>query len=137
MKFPYIQIGSNYIPLIPITLSMGDRCIVTEALVDSGATKSIFDAQFAHALGIDSVEDGNKELFEGVSGHTLTGYRHRITIEVGGNKFDDKEISFSKDMPDNAVNILGQQGFFEICPIKFTYAKREIEIMTGSIVSKK
>ncbi len=39
-------------PVIPVTLSRGDRCIVTEALVDSGAASCIFDAQFARLVGI-------------------------------------------------------------------------------------
>lgn len=67
--------------------------------------------------------------FEGVSGHRLTGYRHEITLEIGGNRFANVPIAFSRGMPDNAVNILGQQGFFEICPVKFTYRKKEIELM--------
>lgn len=122
-------------PIIPVILSRGDRCIVTEALVDSGAASCIFDAQFAGALGIDDIEqDGIQIKFEGVSGHLLIGYRHTITLEIGGRKFVHISIAFSHDMPDNAVNILGQMGFFEICPIKFSYQKKEIDVMTGEIV---
>ena len=33
--------------------------------------------------------------------------------------------------PDNAMNILGQDGFFDLFPIKFTLRKREIELMAG------
>lgn len=134
MKFPYARYSSYYMPIIPVTLSRGDRCIVTEALVDSGAASSLFDAQFAEALGIhDLVESGVEVLFEGVSGHTLVGYQHDVTLEVGGERFPDVTLAFCRGMPDNAVNILGQQGFFEICPIKFTYRLKEIDIMTDGI----
>lgn len=134
MKFPYARYQQYYMPIIPVTVSRGDRCIVTEALVDSGAASSIFDAQFAAALGIASLEENGIEVeFEGVSGHRLVGYQHDVTLEVGGIKFPNVSIAFSRHMPENAVNILGQQGFFEICPIKFTYRVKEIDIMTGSI----
>src|SRR5437762_1542582 len=66
------------------------------------------------------------------SGKTMPGYLHAVTLEVGGNRVHRVPIAFSREMPDNAVNILGQRGFFELFPIKFTYAKKEIEIMSGS-----
>jgi hypothetical protein len=113
-------------------LRRGDLLVVTEALVDSGAASSIFDAQFCEILGIhDLEEDGQKLVFEGVSGHQLIGYRHEVTIEVGGHSFASMPIAFSRGMLDNAVNILGEQGFFELFPIKFTYSKREIELMSS------
>ena len=74
MKFPYARLGSFYMPIIPVTLIRDEWCIVTEALVDSGAASCIFDGQFAQALGIhDLEENGIKAVFEGVAGHTLVG----------------------------------------------------------------
>ena len=64
-------------------------------------------------------------------GHRVTGYQHDVTLEVGGNRFHEVPIAFTRDMPDNAVNILGQQGFFEIFPIKFTYRIKEIDLVMG------
>jgi hypothetical protein len=133
MKFPYARYQTYHMPIIPVTLSRGDFCIVTEALIDSGAASCIFDAQFASALGITELDDGDPIEFEGVSGHRLIGYRHAITLEVGGNRFANVTIAFSEDMPDNAVNILGQQGFFDLFPIKFIYRKKEIELMSGGM----
>lgn len=131
MKFPYALVGDYYMPIIPVTLLRDDWCVVTEALVDSGAANSVFDAQFARALGIDRLEDGVTVAFEGVSGHILKAYRHSVTLQVGGHRFPDVPVAFSRDMPDNAVNILGQQGFFDLCPIKFTLSKKEIDVMMG------
>lgn len=59
MKFPYEQIGSYHMPVIPVTISVGERCIVTEALIDSGAASCIFDAQIAEAIGILDIEGGD------------------------------------------------------------------------------
>ena len=132
MKFPYARLGSTAMPIIPVTLRHGELLVVTEALVDSGAASSIFDAQFAAILGIHDLEENGREIvFEGVSGHRLVGYSHEVTIEVGGHAFAPMPIAFSHEMPDNAVNILGQQGFFDLFPIKFTYGKREIDLMIG------
>ena len=133
MKFPYARLGSTIMPIIPVTLRREELLVVTEALVDSGAASSIFDAQFAAILGIHDLEENGREiLFEGVSGHQLIGYSHEVTIEVGGHAFAPMPIAFSRgEMPDNAVNILEQQGFFDLFPIKFTYGKREIDFMIG------
>jgi hypothetical protein len=133
MKFPYAQYGSYYMPIIPVTLGRGDSCVVTEALVDSGAARCIFDAQLAAMLGIPNVTDGADPIvFEGVTGDTFVGYEHSVSLTVGGQPIHDVQIAFAPQMPDNAVNILGQQGFFDICPIKFTLTKREIDVMLGS-----
>ena len=133
MKFPYAQYGTYYMPIIPVTLSRGDSYVVTEALVDSGAARCIFDAELAGMLGIPDVKIGGEPIvFEGVTGDTFTGYQHIVSLTVGGRPFADVPIAFSPAMPDNAVNILGQQGFFDICPIKFTLRKREIDVMFGS-----
>ncbi len=69
-------------PIIPVTVSLGGRFVVTEALVDSGAARSIFDAQFARELGIVNVESGKRAHFEGVTGHRLTGSDKRKEIEL-------------------------------------------------------
>jgi hypothetical protein len=129
MKFPYLRNAGYDTPIIPLTLRRGDLCIVTEALVDSGAASSVFDAQFARLLGIHAPDqDGTKVVFEGASGHPLVGYRHEVTIEISGHQFTKIPIAFTRDMPDNAVNILGQEGFFDLFPITFTYSEREIEL---------
>ncbi|OGJ58927.1 hypothetical protein A2881_05355 [Candidatus Peribacteria bacterium RIFCSPHIGHO2_01_FULL_55_13] len=134
MKFSYVKQYGCSMPIIPVKLRRGELIVATEALVDSGAGSCIFDAQFADVLGIhDITEGGIQVVFEGVSGHTIVGYRHDVALEIGGRVFSNISIAFSEQMPDNATNILGQLGFFEICPIKFTYQKREVDIMTGSI----
>ena len=85
MKFPYVYRGYGYMPVIPVTVINGDHCLVTEALVDSGAARSIFDVQIGEAIGITDIESGDVVLFEGVSGHKLAGFCHEITLVVGGN----------------------------------------------------
>ena len=116
-------------PIIPATLSLDDSCIVTEALVDSGSAYCIFDAQFANMLCIQNVEEGKPVEFEGISGKILTGFCHHVTLGIGGNQLENTPIVFVVDMPDNAVNILGQLGFFEHCTITLNYAEKEVSII--------
>lgn len=132
MKFPYVIAWGFFMPLIPVRLRRGDSSVQAEALVDSGAASCIFNAQFAAALGIANVEEGAKVQFQGISGNPLDGYLHSVTLEIGGNRFHNVEIAFSRAMPDNAANILGQEGFFDLFPVKFTRRKREIELMAST-----
>ena len=40
---------------------------------------------------------------------------------------------FSHDLSPDSFNILGQKDFFSLFPIKFTYNKKEIHLMTAGI----
>lgn len=131
MKFPYVQVGDSYMPIIPVLLKCNDFTIASMALVDSGAGKCIFDAQYAEALGIVDLKTGSSVEFEGVTGAKFVGYHHEVTLIIGGNTFTNVGIAFAKGMPDNAVGILGQEGFFDLFPVKFTYSKHQIELMAN------
>lgn len=115
-------------PVIPITLGRGDRYVVTEALIDSGSANSIFNAQFAKALGISNIQTGARMVFEGISGHRIAGHRHSVNLIVGGKRIPHVMIAFSDTLPDNSVNILGQEGFFDVFSITFNYRKKEIDV---------
>ena len=128
MKFPYTRYRGCFMPIVPLMVSRGEQRFLIEALIDSGAASSIFDAQIADLLGIENIEDGIRCAFEGISGHPVVGYQHDVTLEVGENRFHAVPIVFTRDMPDNAVNILGEQEFFELFPITFDYQKKEIII---------
>ena len=138
MKFPYIQWWPNkpYEPIIPIEFSLADKRTRGYGLVDSGASHSIFDAQLADDLGIADLEAGTKMKFQGVSNHALVGYSHNVTFIVGGVHIPNVPVAFSRDMPDAEYGILGQAGFFDQFPIKFTYRKRQVELMTASQESR-
>ncbi len=129
MKFSYTLYRDCLMPIIPFFVSRGEQRYFTEALVDSGAASSIFDAELAELLGIVHVEESDIRLeFEGVSGHRIVGYQHDVTLEIGGNTFHAVPIAFTRDISYNALNILGQQDFFKLFPITFNYQKKEFDI---------
>ena len=67
----------NSFPIIPITLELGGKKDFW-ALIDSGATVSIFRAEIAEALGIE-IEKGEEIWLGGVGGH-IKGYLHEVKI---------------------------------------------------------
>lgn len=136
MTFAYKRVGSVLMPVIPVVLRREDRAAGSMALIDSGATCSIFDAETAGVLGIEDIESGSCLAFEGATGHTFVGYSHSVDLEIGGVKFCNVDIAFTEGMPDNAVNILGQRGFFELFPIRFVQSRGEINVQLHSRYSK-
>ena len=85
------------------------------ALIDSGATVSIFRAEIAEALGIE-IEKGEEIWLGGVGGH-IKGYLHEVKIEAAGRKFLCP-IVFSREY-FVSFNLLGRQEFFKRFKIVF------------------
>ena len=128
MKFRYLKTEGMHQPVIPVTLFKDGVHTATEALVDSGANASIFHAEYAEDLGL-TLTDGDPVSFIGIVGPPLRAYRHELTVEIGGNRFD-LPIALSADMSIDGFNILGQLDFFALFPIKFTFEKKEIHLMS-------
>lgn len=129
MNFPYVQIRGLYHPIIPVTLYRNDHASPTDALVDSGANASIFHADYAEDIGIANIESGSPVEFVGISGAPVRGYRHEVTLDIGGHKFANLSIAFSHDLSPDSFNILGQEEFFALFPVKFTFSKLELTLM--------
>src|SRR5262245_46083957 len=51
-QYPYVRFHGKFYPLIPITLSRGEKSVNTFALLDSGASISVFRPEIAEALDI-------------------------------------------------------------------------------------
>jgi len=139
MKFPYVKLGlddrsvvsgkmSVCRPIIPIKISNGLENIQYEALLDSGADTSIFDAEIGEILGLD-VRSGGAWKFGGVqkTGRQSIAYAHTVTIIVGGKSYPTR-VCFSYDISKSGYGILGQEGFFDLFSIKFDLTKEEVEI---------
>lgn len=53
MEFPYIQKRGIYYPIVPLKLIHQGSELITDALVDSGAVISVFQASISDYFGID------------------------------------------------------------------------------------
>ena len=94
------------------------------ALIDSGATVSIFKAEVAETLGI-SIENGKEIWLGGVGGH-IKGYLHQVKIEAAGEKFVCPVV-FSREY-FVSFNLLGRQEFFKRFKIVFEEKKNLLRL---------
>ena len=124
MKFSYQLFRNAYYPVVPVILLNKGKQINTSALVDSGATLSIFNSSTGRGLGLD-IESGEKRIFQGVSAK-LIGYVHNITIIIA-----DKEIqckaAFSAEL-NTSFNIIGRGGIFDKFIVTFNEKSKELTI---------
>ena len=122
MKFSYKFFRNAYYPVIPLTLAHKEKRVNTSALVDSGATISIFNSSTGSELGMD-VESGEKRIFQGVSAK-LIGYVHTMTMVIEGEEIQCK-VAFSGEL-GTSFNLIGREGIFDKFLITFNESRREL-----------
>ena len=114
--FPYQRNSTgNYFPVIDLFVSQNNRATRIFALVDSGATVSIFREDVAEQLDI-TIEYGKETYLGGVGGR-IKGYIHKLEIEIAGRKFICPVV-FSHEYLVS-FNILGREAFFRQFKIIF------------------
>jgi len=121
-EFSYFQKGNQFFPLVDVKLKTEKNQIILKALVDSGATYSVFRAEIGEYLGIE-IEKGKPVYLEGVGGRIL-GYMHNILISLD-RRFYKCKIIFSRELTVS-FNILGRDNFFYPFLITFFEKKRKI-----------
>ncbi|MBI3342994.1 hypothetical protein HY032_02465, partial [Candidatus Gottesmanbacteria bacterium] len=118
--FPYREDARGLLfPIVPLRFHIGKTIIDSGALIDSGATVSIFKEDVALSLGLE-IEKGKEIWLDGVGGH-IKGYQHEVKIEVAGKKFICP-IVFSREYLVS-LNLLGRQVFFKQFKIIFEEKK--------------
>lgn len=122
--FNYYFNGQDYFPVIPFFFLRGGQKIRALALVDSGATVSIFGEETANSLGIE-IEKGEKTILGGVGGRII-GYLHKLRIRVAGKEMLCP-IVFSREYLVS-FNLLGREGFFRNFEIIFKEKKKQVEL---------
>jgi hypothetical protein len=121
ISFPYIGLpirnpatkillGTIYRPLVPIQIYFNNKAsLLFEALVDSGADKSLFPMDIGTQIGIDfSTIKPNKA--KGIGGMIIKTYSAEIDLKLKNFKFQIKaDFSQQIDYP-----LLGREGFFDL-----------------------
>lgn len=114
--FPYQSDAKNqFFPIMPLRFHLGKKTIDSTALIDSGATISVFRADVALNLGL-VIEEGKEIYLGGVGGH-IKGYLHKIKVEIAGKRFVCP-IVFSHEYLVS-FNLLGRDEFFKQFKIIF------------------
>ena len=122
MVYNYRLIRNNYFPIIEVIIANYQHILRIDALVDSGASISIFKGEIARAVGIDIIS-GQKIIFQGASAKLL-GYIHKLNLEIGGKKFTAR-IAFSDDL-STSFNLLGRLDVFDRFLITFNESKKQL-----------
>ena len=130
MKFKYKKFlqrdfSTTIRPIIPVTLSHGEKALEHEVLIDSGADMCLFDAAIGEYLGLD-VESGEEAVLAGVTGGGELFYWHTVILRVGIRDLKTR-VGFTRDIA-SSYGIAGQKGFFDAFVVTFDYKKQEIEL---------
>ena len=122
--FQYKIIDQALYPVIPASLFSGRKKIKIDALIDSGATISVFKDELAEQLGI-IIENG-KETFLGGVGGRIKGYIHKLEVKIAGKKFSCPVV-FSREYLVS-FNLLGRQEFFKRFRIIFEEKRNRLKL---------
>lgn len=124
LTFPYLRKGQQFFPVVDVTLAVSRSPLTIRALVDSGATFSVFRAEILDYLGI-LLHRGSPLYLEGVGGRIL-GYRHSLPAQVGDKKFR-LTVIFSRELTVS-FNLLGRNNFFHKFLVTFDEPGRVIHL---------
>ena len=125
-EYPYVKFRNQYFPLIPLRIEFQKKHLNTLALVDSGASISLFKPEIATQLGI-RIEKGKEILLEGISGK-ISIYLHQVSFQVGEKRFV-ATIGFSEEYTAS-FNLIGRKDFFTYFLITFDERRQRIKLET-------
>jgi len=132
LSYQFVPMGRypTWKPVVAVRISAGQRYQDTAALVDSGADYSIFDAEFADALGLGLTE-GRPISLIGLDGKDHIGYLHRVAIRILGDAAETlpvvkAEVIFRQNHPSEVGNILGRHDFFRALKVGFHEPKQKV-----------
>ena len=94
-----------------------------EALIDSGAARSLFHADVGRYLGLD-VQMGDLERLQGVAGPS-DSWVHRVRLYAFGSPHEIY-AGFKEDLP--IAGLLGMNGFFDHFLVTFIHPALACEI---------
>ena len=103
-----------------------EKKINTSAIVDSGASISIFSSSIGRLIGLD-IESGEKRIFQGASAK-LAGYIHKVKVIIAGREIQC-EVAFSDEL-STSFNLIGRETIFDRFIITFNEKSRELSIET-------
>lgn len=117
-SFNYRQFQSGTFPALQVHITRPDNSELgfdTDAYLDSGAERSLFDGQLLAVLEIDLMNDQPKP-YSSTLGNSVTGYLHSVRLTIPEIGEFSLEIGFS-DSPIRR-NLLGRD-FFNLVQIGF------------------
>lgn len=127
LEFSYLRKGKQSFPVIDLKAQYKKKALTIKALLDSGASYSVFRVEIADYLGI-KLEKGKVLYLEGIGGRIL-GYLHMISIIIGNKRYRCKVV-FSREFTVS-FNILGRDNFF--APFLITFYEKDKKVLIKTI----
>lgn len=126
MKFAYQKSFEGlFYPIIELRVGYKEDYLKIFAIIDSGATISIFKQEIADILGI-KIENGKEVMMRGVAGRIM-GYIHNVKVKIAEKDFVISVV-FSKEYLVS-FNLLGRDAFFEQFKITFDEKNKLVELI--------
>ena len=137
LQFPYFEFETSpfpsskrkiviHRPVIPVTLVYGKHFVHHAALLDSGADFNIFHADIAAYLGIPLTKGSRRNIW-GLGGGPLKGYEHSLILKIRQITYKTT-VTFSNQLPDNSLAVLGNKGFFDRFVVTLNYQAKIITL---------
>lgn len=124
MKYEFKYALGN-LPLIDIFLIYKNEELHISALLDTGADYTIFPRDVTDRLGI-RLEQGEKEIIEGVGEGKIIVYKHNVKIRIGQDILDVAACFSSKnDVPENILGRVDLLKNFKVILIKNKFVLEE------------
>ena len=98
---------------------------LVEAVLDTGASVSVFDRALLPDLGISDVTTGTEIQVAVANGQRGRAYLHSLQIDILGHRLT-VQAGFCPDWPEGTRNLLGMRGFFEQSLVAFDHQDRKI-----------
>ncbi|MEB3780462.1 MAG: retropepsin-like domain-containing protein [Desulfurococcales archaeon] len=130
--FPYIAYRGRFYPIIPVIVEGREKAVV-HALVDSGATVSLFHTSIAEDIGID-LTDAKQVYLAGVGGYVKAHLKKQVKVAIEGLGSIHIPIAFTEHIVSDLA-ILGRQGFFEAFEITFKEWEKKLIIKPKNPIS--
>lgn len=109
---------------ISVPVRVENLPFLIDAVIDTGATVSVFDRALLPSLGIDIVSGREISLVVANNRRDI-GYLHSLQIEIFGRQLIIP-VAFSLAWPEGTSNLLGMTGFFEQILIAFEHQARKL-----------
>lgn len=121
--YPYKKDSrGDFYPIINFGIDYKNLLAQTSALIDSGATTSIFREDVARQLNL-IIEQGKPILLGGVGGR-IKGYIHRLKLKIAG-KILLAPVVFSYEYTVS-LNLLGRSVIFQ--NFKITFDEKNLKV---------
>ncbi len=124
VEYPYSKIGEKFFPIIPLKIKYFDKEVKIEALVDAGATVSIFKFEFLEILRIRP-EECKRIPLKGIGG-SITAYTHEVSLVIG-NEIIKTEVAFSKEL-EMRINVIGREGVFDSFIVCYNDKEKKVSL---------